>query len=499
MTRTSALHYTWPIVGLSVLLSAACLASIAYIGRLQSDLGESLRADAARLQAAQQAQIHLREYRVHTIVLAAGPTDARRRQVDADRRLFRDSLDALRGLTDGPDDVADLAEVESGWRQYEGELEKDNVTRPAFRSVADLAVWADAHRVGSLLVPCSRLVERSEERMAQTTSRSREQARWAGTGLLVVGLLGPLAGLVGGYAITRGLSRRVARLSVRVWAVRAQLDQDVGEMTLEAPQSLADLDTQLERVVERVRGVCSRLQEQERDLLRAEQLAAVGHLAAGVAHEVRNPLTGIKMLVESAVRPVDPTPLTPADLELIRDEIGRLERTVQGLLDYAKPAPADRRPQDVRRAAARAAEIVAARAERSGAAVEVDVGDESLVARIDSDQFASLLTNLLINALDATPPGGRVRVEGGLTPDRRLVRLSISDSGPGIPAELAGTLFTPFATTKPAGTGLGLAVARRVAVDHGGSLSAADRPGGGACFTVTVPAAEVADAETPGR
>jgi signal transduction histidine kinase len=126
------------------------------------------------------------------------------------------------------------------------------------------------------------------------------------------------------------------------------------------------------------------------------------------------------------------------------------------------------------------------------------MGDRPLVARIDPDQFASLLSNLLINALDATPPGGRVRVEGGATPDRRL-RVSVSDSGPGIPPELADTLFTPFATTKPAGTGLGLAVARRVAEDHGGTLTAANRPGGGACFTVTLPAAEAADAQAPGR
>lgn len=498
MTRASILYYTWPVVGLSVLLTAACLASIAYIGRLQSDLGESLRADATRLQAAQQAQIHLREYRVHTIVLAAGPSDARRRQVDDDRLRFRAALDALRGLADGAEDDGDLAEVEAGWARYEEELKADSATRPAFRSVEDLAGWADAHRVGTLLVPCNRLVERAGERMALTSARSKEQTRWAGRGLLVVGLIGPLAGLVGGYAIARGLSRRVARLSVRVRAVQAHLDQDVGAMTLEAPQSLTDLDSQLERVVERVRAVCQRLHEQERDLLRAEQLAAVGHLAAGVAHEVRNPLTGIKMLVESAVRPTDPTPLTAADLELIRDEIGRLERTVQGLLDYAKPASPARLPQDVRAAAARAAEIVAARAGRSGVTVEVDMGAEPLIARIDSDQFASLFTNLLINALDATPPGGRVRVEGGTTPDRQL-RVTVSDSGPGIPTELAGSLFTPFATTKPAGTGLGLAVARRVAVDHGGTLTAADRPGGGACFTVTVPAAEVADAKTLSR
>src|SRR5204863_104065 len=86
-----------------------------------------------------------------------------------------------------------------------------------------------------------------------------------------------------------------------------------------------------------------RLQEQERDLLRAEQLAAVGQLAAGVAHEIRNPLTGIKFLVEGALRPAAPTPLSDEDLRLIRQEVVRMERTVQGLLDFARTPPGGRR------------------------------------------------------------------------------------------------------------------------------------------------------------
>ncbi|MFO0850689.1 MAG: ATP-binding protein [Gemmataceae bacterium] len=332
--------------------------------------------------------------------------------------------------------------------------------------------------------------------MAITKARSESQARSAGLALLAVGLAGPLAGMVGGYTIARGLSRRVARLSVRVQAVQAHLDQDVAAMTLESPSSLADVDAQLELVVERVRRVCERVNEQERELLRAEQLAAVGQLAAGVAHEVRNPLTGIKMLIEAAARTASPTPLTQADLELIRDEIARMERTVQGLLDYSKPTPPLRLPQDVRQAANRAMNIVTSRAQRAGVTVDLRLGDDPLVARVDPDQFVSLLTNLIINALDASQAGGRVQVDGGRTPDGQI-RLSVSDSGSGISADVMDVLFTPFATTKPAGTGLGLAVAGRVATDHGGTLTAANRPGGGASFTVTIPAAETGRAEAP--
>jgi len=121
MTRTTIIYFAWPVGGLSVLLMAACLASIAYIGRLQSDLGESLRADAARLQAAQQAQIHLREYRVHTVVLAASPNADRRRQVDYDRDRLSEALAALEHTADA-EDRADLGDLMEGWRRYQGGL-----------------------------------------------------------------------------------------------------------------------------------------------------------------------------------------------------------------------------------------------------------------------------------------------------------------------------------------------------------------------------------------
>lgn len=454
MARFTVFRIAWPVVGLSALLTAACLASIGYIGWLQADLTRSLQADAARLQSAQLVQLRLREYRVHTVVLAAGQGEARRRQVEDDRHRLRAAIDTLRGRLDHPEDDADLSQVERSWAEYDAELRRELDSPSGFRSSAELAEWAERHRVVDLLAPCDRLVERAEARMADTSARSGEQARWAGGGLLAVGVVGSLAGLLAGYGIARALSRRITGLSVRV-------------------------------------------REQEQALVRAEQLAAAGRLAAGVAHEVRNPLTGIKMLVQAAARPDAPSPLTQTDLELIRDEIERMERTVQDLLDFAKPPVAVGPPQDVRPFVTRAVALVGMKAGRKRVTVEADATTEPLIARIAPDPFVSLLTNLLLNAVDASPEGGLVRVAAARTAGGG-VRLRVTDAGPGIPAELSDTLFTPFATTKPAGTGLGLAIAQRVAADHGGTLTAANRPEGGACFTLTLPPPEAGHAQAAG-
>jgi two-component system, NtrC family, sensor histidine kinase HydH len=297
-----------------------------------------------------------------------------------------------------------------------------------------------------------------------------------------------------GYATARRLTHQAARLSVRVQAVQAHLDQDVGDMMVERPAHLAGLDEQLDRVVGRVRDVCRRLQEQERDLLRAEQLAAVGQLAAGVAHEIRNPLTGVKLLLQAAARPETPTALTPERLNLLLREVARIERAVQGLMDFARTPPPDRRPHDLREVAVATGEVARGRAETKSVALRVEAPARPVPASVDPDQMLSLMTNLVFNAIDATPPGGEVVVRVGIEPDGVAV-VEVTDTGPGIDPTVAERLFTPFVTTKPTGTGLGLTLARRIAKDHGGTLAVVSRPAGGASFTLTLPASEESHAE----
>lgn len=486
MPRSLILHVSWPVIAMSVLLMSACFASIVSISRLQSELGDSFRTDSAMLQAAQQVQIHLREYRSHSIVYMAGPLPRRLQQLQEDRHQFLTSLESLRQLSDDPEEIADLHEIETLWNQYEEDLGKDTSRKIHFGTIEEFAAWTDTHRINSMLVPCNRIVERSERQMAETVFRSAKQSKWAGVLLLMVGVIGPTAGLVGGYTIARKLSLRMMNLSVRIQAVQSHLDQDVGAMIVDHAATLGEIDSQLDRVVERVRDVCQKLQEQERNLLRAEQLAAVGQLAAGVAHEVRNPLTGIKMLVESAIRPANPTLLTADDLVLIRDEISRLERTVQGLLDFAKPTVNSRQLIDVRDVINKAIAIHTSRANQNHLTVQFHHHEMAMKVAADRDQMISLFSNLILNAIEASPQHGTIEIECSKTQMHALA-IQIDDQGPGINDSLKNQLFTPFATTKPNGTGLGLAIARRIALDYGGTITAQNRPNGGARFIVTIP------------
>jgi two-component system, NtrC family, sensor histidine kinase HydH len=488
-------RYAGPLVALGGLLAVACLASTWYINRLQSDLARAVRHDAARMEAAEELQIHLRQLRFHSLMAAADPTPPRRELVDEDRRLVDAGLATAHREFDSEDDVHKLDALDRAYRAYEVGLAAD---APSSGDRV-LVQWADGHHVSGLLIPCRELADKQREQIAASLERSEAQSTWAGRVLLGLGIIGALGGLLSGYATARGLTRRAAKLSVRVRAVHAQLDQEVGAMTLEGSNQLGDLDEQLDRVVGRVQAVCHRLQVQERDLLRAEQLAAVGHLAAGVAHEIRNPLTGIKFLVEAAMRPNDATPLTPEDLGLIRQEVLRIERTVQGLLNYARSAPAVPGRWDLRDLLAEAVAVVRGRADAKSVIVQETIGSEAMITNVDRDQILSALTNLLINAIEAAPSSGEVEIRAEHVPGDGTLKVEVIDNGPGVDPAIADRLFTPFTTTKRTGTGLGLTLARRVAQEHGGTLTAASRHEGGACFILTLPDPERSDVQTARR
>ncbi len=227
--------------------------------------------------------------------------------------------------------------------------------------------------------------------------------------------------------------------------------------------------------------------QREGQLLRAEQMMAIGQVAAGVAHELRNPLTSIKGLVQVNLREAVAQGLPAEDLVVIEHEVRRMERTLQTFLDFARPPKPDRRPLNLADVVERVLALVGGRAKKQLVALTVEQPDASVPVEADRDQLQQLLLNLVLNALDALPDGGRVEID--LRPPRDgFVELSVRDTGPGIAPNILPKVFETFVSSKETGVGLGLPVSKRIAEDHGGSLSAYNLPGGGACFVLRLPA-----------
>jgi PAS domain S-box-containing protein len=228
-------------------------------------------------------------------------------------------------------------------------------------------------------------------------------------------------------------------------------------------------------------------QQREQHLLRAEQMMAIGQVAAGVAHELRNPLTSIKGLVQVNLREARAHGLPKEDLAVIEHEIRRMERTLQTFLDFARPPKPERRRLNPAAVVERVFALVAGRAKKQKVALRLTQPGTPIGLDADQDQLQQLLLNLILNSLDAMPQGGLVEVEIR-APRDGLVEIQVRDTGPGIPPHILPKVFETFVSSKETGVGLGVPVSKRIAEDHGGSLSAYNLPEGGACFVLRLPA-----------
>ena len=487
--RRILLQVTIPAVLVGLVFLAACLIGVWSINRLQVNRAILLTRNVRSLQAAQEMELCLRKLRLHSLLYVMDSSPARRETVEEANRQFLEAYRRAREAAHLPKERALLEKIEASYQRYRIALEQTHPTAPLKNaSIGDYLRWADAHPVQHLLDACEELVQLNRETRAQLTAESEVVSDQGRAALLLAAVLGPVGGLISGFGVAWGLSRSMTRLSVRLRDIHAELDQEVGSVRLAGDTDLAQLDSRFEHVLQRVRDVVARMQEQQQEVLRAEQLAAVGQLAASIAHEVRNPLTSIKLLVSAALRARPAQTLTPEDLHVIHDEVSRLERKVQTLLDFARPPETVRRPCDLRQIVQRSLDLVQARVRQQGVQTEVDAPESPVQVDGDADQLTSVLVNLLLNALDVMPHGGRLSVALRGSPDATgFCQLSVLDTGPGIAASVAGRLFTPFASTKPTGTGLGLSICRRVVQDHGGRVSGENRLEGGACFTITLP------------
>ena len=237
-----------------------------------------------------------------------------------------------------------------------------------------------------------------------------------------------------------------------------------------------------------IREQMAALEASRRELVQAEKLASLGRMAAGVAHEVRNPLGVIR---SSASLIAEGLPRDATDQRrvcgFISDEVDRLDAFVGAILDYARPVTPQRHRCELdevaEAATALAAEHLQGRQLRRNGDAVVDG---------DRDTLVQLVLGLLVNAAEATGEDGQVQVVMGAAGDTAW--LEVRDDGPGIDAELGAQIFEPFVTSKARGTGLGLAMASRIAEAHGGSLRHQSANAGGAVFRLELPAAAQTEA-----
>jgi signal transduction histidine kinase len=275
--------------------------------------------------------------------------------------------------------------------------------------------------------------------------------------LLSALVLAALLSVAGTLAVSFCLARGVRQIQAGLAVLEKDFDYRL-------PESSGELGA-ISKSINQMASARLRL---EKELRREDRLRAVGRLAAGLAHEIRNPLNSIRLTVQLLERRLKSNTIRPPDLATIRSEVDRMSLLLNDLLDLQRSRQPRAEVQKVVPVVKHCLGLIEKQAEMQGTVVRLEVEDQNICARFDSQQLTQALVNLLLNALEAAPEGGTVSVRA--CNNDGSVQVSVHDEGPGLNAEQQDHLFEAFYSTKANGTGLGLAVSRELLRSQGGDL-----------------------------
>jgi two-component system sensor histidine kinase HydH len=493
-TRTLSLKLLAPTVLVSAALVGACIFAAVFLNRLHVHVSEDLSENVQSTEAAESLELE-----ATGIIGLLNGEHANKAELTAEIEghngqagVFLDEAERLANHEREKDLVRQIAK---GFRAYLGQWEERNT--PAVADLPKFDRRLARQLSDEVLNPCLELRRYNASLIQISDDENQKIVKKLYWGLLAVGLGAPLGGLLLGYAVSQSLRHSIYQLSVGIRDAAGRLNRELGSVTLEEEGDLPDLHRQLQGVLTEIERVVEQLQQREREVLRAEQLAAVGQVAAGVAHELRNPLTSVKMLVQTGLESNPSSAFPTEDLLIIEHEVRRMEQCIQMFLDFARPPRSERRQADLVAVIRRSLSLMEGRAHRQKVTFVADLPSEPISVMIDPEQIHQVMVNLLLNALDALPRGGTVHVtvsdaHAGANGTRlrsaeRALEICIRDTGGGIAPRIRERLFEPFVSSKETGVGLGLSICKRLIEAHGGAIRGDNQPEGGALFAFTLP------------
>jgi CHASE3 domain sensor protein len=372
-----------PVIAISALPLVVGAVAAWKVHTSQKSVSYSLALDVTGIRAGEELAIGIRDVRTQ---LNRFLTTGDRQYLEAACGIRKDMDPWLAeservAVTDREREL--VARLKAGYRYFFEELDRiagqssSEVGGQTSEISARIRELSNDPLTQGILEPAQQFLDVNELEVIQSNAANERMADKVVVGLLLLGICGTASGLVAGFGIARGISRSIVRLSVPIRDAAGKLNEVVGPVTFSSSADLEEMEQTLHKMADQIGAVVDRLQESRREVLRAEQLAAVGQMAAGIAHEVRNPLMAIKILIQAAAERTAPTVLDGKDLTVLEEEITRLERSIQTFLDFARPPQLEKRTFALGTLVVQVVDLVSVRAERQGVRIHI-VGSEAL-------------------------------------------------------------------------------------------------------------------------
>lgn len=479
-----------PITAVSILLLVIAVGSAWYIRNMQKLSAKMLEVNLTSMRAAQELEFSVRELRTHGVRFLITQDPKQLEPIPRLKERIMTALENAEALAYTKPEQALTKRIRLGLKSFFSEYENMTNGNPKQAEYYRTLELVDSTLAEEVIEPTQEYLRLNEGMLVRANTDNQAVADRITTGLLALGLCGAGGGMLAGWVIAIAHRRSSLQAEARLRTTARQLDDAARSAEDAAVRGGRAIDA-LDDVAESAAAVLTRLKKTEREALRAEQLAWVGQMAAGIAHEVRNPLMAIKLLIQAAADGRQGERLRSRDFRVLEEEIVRLESIISSFLDFARP------PKPVKSAVAigplveEVADGVRGQAELRDVQVHVSRSTDSPIIQADANQVRQVLYNLLINAFDAQPTGGQVDIvisaESGSDAHGPSVVIQVEDHGTGLTSELQDQIFDPFVSTKESGMGLGLSICRRIVEDHEGTIRASNRPGGGAVFSIRLP------------
>lgn len=411
-------------------------------------------------------------------------------ELDRSRLGFAQWLEQAEAQCDDAEARLLLHEIAAKYKDYD---ENRHAALAAFEAgnieQAKAGLARGQHSIEMLLGMCQDFIEFGQRQAKQELEQEHRSLRNHTWLLLLASIAGTAASLAMGFL----LARRVAK---PIYELQLQVESAVQKTRISVPEGrrgLLAIGDHMAALLRKLEETDAAILEQRRRLIQSEKLSAIGEVAAKLAHEILNPLAGMKAAVQLQFRTSQGAQLSPEEIRetalALDQEITRVDQLLRRLLHYARPLSPRLEACRVQRLIDSAAEAARSELERAHASLILDMRAESVPLEVDPLLITQALANLLINAAQVSPPGGRVTlcVQNTTHLGRPYVSFVVRDEGPGIAPEYLNQLFHPFFTTKAQGHGLGLAMTQNIIMEHGGQISAHNCEGGGAEFCIMLP------------
>lgn len=451
-------------------------------------LRDAVEENLPSMQVASELQMRLCEPRgfLASYILDGGDREWLAK-LEKSKQEFSDRLRLAKTMAHTAAEKTNLAKLEAVHRRYDAKRDEAIALYDAgnIEVAKDIALKDVNDLYEEAYLYCQEFLAANQGHVDAKTAEAQSDVSWAmGTVSTSVALTVGLGGLLLWLffqRVVRPLRRMVADAQV-FWG------QD---FSAGPPQDeLRAVGEQLRALMCDVTDTRGTLERSRNQLRHAEKLASVGKLAASVAHEIRNPLTAMKMWVFSIRKAVQPRAELGRKFQLLSDEMARLEGIIRNFLEFSRPPALNARAESIDEILDRTLELVHYQMEEKGVRVDCERAPELPSVMADPEQLRQVIVNLLSNAAEAMCEGGEICIRTCLKGNAgKMVVVRIQDDGPGMSEEVRERIFEPFFTTKENGTGLGLCVAAGIMARHGGRLVLESSDGEGTSFEIWIPAA----------